>query len=156
MRRTNGSRLSACGDFASGENQNEPRQNNGWKEARCRKLHHERGKRRQGCQYPGHHQVACARKTIYFSRPIRSDRAVHWIQQSTCNPRRYFDAKFLTAALVSCRACAACRGFGCARNTATTFHVLYRLQVTNFSLLKSAPNGVNYIDVRRLFLHNPL
>ena len=65
-------------------------------------------------------------------------------------------AKFLTAALVSRRACAACRGFGCARNTATTFHVLYRLQVTNFSLLKSAPNGVNYIDVRRLFLHNPL
>jgi hypothetical protein len=63
------------------------------------------------------------------------------------------DAKFLTAALVSCRACAACRGFGCARNTATTSHVLYRLQVTNFSLLKSAPNGVNYIDVRRLFLH---
>jgi len=62
------------------------------------------------------------------------------------------DVKFLTAASVSRRACAACGGFGCTRNTAT-FHVLYRLQVTNFSLLKSAPNGVNYIDIRRLFLH---
>src|SRR5712671_192728 len=25
--------------FAPGQNENEPRQNNGWKEARCRKLH---------------------------------------------------------------------------------------------------------------------
>ena len=48
---------------------------------------------------------------------------------------------------------ASCGGFGFARNTATTFHVLCRLQVTNFSLLKSAPDGVNYIDIRRLFLH---
>jgi hypothetical protein len=64
------------------------------------------------------------------------------------------DAKFLTAAFVSCGASAACGGFGCARNTGTTFHVLYRLQVTNFGLLKSAPNGVNYIDIRRLFLHD--
>ena len=44
-------------------------------------------------------------------------------------------------------------GFGCARNTPTTFHVFYWQQVRNFSLLKSAPNGVNYIDVRRLVLH---
>ena len=63
------------------------------------------------------------------------------------------DAKFLTAAFVSCGACAASGGFGGASNTATTFHVLCRLQVTNLSLLKSAPNGVNYIDIRRLFLH---
>jgi acyl CoA:acetate/3-ketoacid CoA transferase alpha subunit len=47
----------------------------------------------------------------------------------------------------------ACGGFGCASNSATTFHVLYRLQVTNFSFLKSAPNGVNYIDIRHLFPH---
>jgi hypothetical protein len=59
------------------------------------------------------------------------------------------DAKFLTATSVSRGAC----GSGRACNTATTFHVLYRLQVTNFSLLKSAPNGVNYIDIRRWFLH---
>ena len=31
-----------------------------------RKVHHERGQRRQDCQYPLHHQVAlCARETIY-------------------------------------------------------------------------------------------
>jgi len=63
------------------------------------------------------------------------------------------DAKFLTAAYVSRGACAASGGFGCARNTATTFHVLYRLQVTNFALLKSAPNGVNYMNIRRFSLH---
>ena len=65
------------------------------------------------------------------------------------------DAKFLTGASVSCCACAACGGFGCALNTATTLHVLYRLQVTNLGLLKSAPNGVNYLDIRRLFIHGP-
>ena len=64
------------------------------------------------------------------------------------------DAKFLTTAFVSRRACVACGAFGGACYTATTFHILYRLQVTNFSLLKSAPNGVNYIDVGRLFLHS--
>ena len=63
------------------------------------------------------------------------------------------DAKFLRAASVSRGACAACGGFGCARNTATTFHVLCRLQVSNFSLPQSAPNGVNYIDIRRFSLH---
>jgi hypothetical protein len=31
-----------------------------------------RGKRRQDCQYPRHHQVAWCAKTIYLSRPIRS------------------------------------------------------------------------------------
>ena len=36
----------------------------------------------------------------------------------------------------------------------TTFDVFYRLQVTNFNvLLKSAPNGADYIDIRRLLLH---
>ena len=63
------------------------------------------------------------------------------------------DARFLTVTPVSRGAWAACGGFRRARNTATTFHVFYRLQVTNFSLLKSAPNGLNYMDVRRLFLH---
>ena len=88
-----GSRLNACGDFAPGQNQNGSRQNNGWKEARCRKLRHERGKRRQDCQYPRHHQVALARENDLFSRPIRRcftietaglsrflhDRAARWI-----------------------------------------------------------------------------
>jgi hypothetical protein len=50
-------------------------------------------------------------------------------------------------------ACAAFGGFGFARNTAATFDVSYWLQVTNFGFLKSAPNGVNYIDIRRLSLH---
>jgi hypothetical protein len=48
--------------------------------------------------------------------------------------------KFLTTASVSRGACAACGGFGTARNTAAAFHVFYWLQVTNLSFLKSAPN----------------
>jgi hypothetical protein len=63
------------------------------------------------------------------------------------------DAKFLTAASVSRGACAACGGFGFARNTPATFYVFYWLQVLNLSFLKSAPHRVNYIDIRRLFLH---
>jgi hypothetical protein len=52
-------------------------------------------------------------------------------------------------------ASASCGGFGFARNTATTFDVLYWLQVTNFDvLLNSAPpNGLDYIDVWGLCLH---
>ncbi len=53
-------------------------------------------------------------------------------------------------------ACAACDGFGFARNTATTFGVFYRLQVTNFDgLLNSAPNGPDYINILGLCLHAP-
>ena len=63
------------------------------------------------------------------------------------------DAKFLTRASVSRGAWAAYGGFRRAR-TATTFHVFHRLQVTNLSLLKSAPNGLNYMDIRRLLLHD--
>ena len=63
------------------------------------------------------------------------------------------DARFLTVAPVFCAACAACGGFRRLRNTAATFHILCRLQVTKFSLLKSAPNGVNYIDIPSLLLH---
>jgi hypothetical protein len=55
-------------------------------------------------------------------------------------------------------ACAACDGFGFARNTATTFDVFYWLQVTNFDvLLNSAPpNGPDYIDILGLCLHAQL
>ena len=60
-----GSRLNARGDFASREDQNESRQNNGWKEARCRKLRYKRGKRRKDCQYPRYHQVASARENRF-------------------------------------------------------------------------------------------
>jgi hypothetical protein len=63
------------------------------------------------------------------------------------------DARFLTVAPVFCGACAACGGFRRLRNTAATFYILCRLQVTKFSLLKSAPNGVNYIDIPGLLLH---
>jgi hypothetical protein len=53
-------------------------------------------------------------------------------------------------------ACAACGGFGFARNTATTFDVFYWLQVTNVDgLLNSAPNGPDYIDILGLCLHAP-
>jgi hypothetical protein len=65
------------------------------------------------------------------------------------------DTRFLTVAPVFCGACAADGGFRRLRNTAATFHILCRLQVTKFSLPKSAPNGLNYMDVRRLFLHGP-
>jgi hypothetical protein len=38
-----------------------------WMErARCRKLRRERGKRRQDCQYPRHHQVAFVRENDLF------------------------------------------------------------------------------------------
>jgi hypothetical protein len=63
------------------------------------------------------------------------------------------DANFLTTAPVSRSARAAYGGFRRARTTATTFHIFYRLQVPNFSLLQSPPNGVNYIDIRDLILH---
>jgi hypothetical protein len=60
------------------------------------------------------------------------------------------DARFLTVAPVFCGACG---GFRRLRNTAATFYILCRLQVTKFSLLESAPNGVNYIDIPGLLLH---
>ena len=48
----------------------------------------------------------------------------------------------LTLVVAACGACAACDGFGFARNTATTFDVFSWLQVRNFDgLLNSAPNG---------------
>ena len=55
-------------------------------------------------------------------------------------------------------ASAACGGFGFALNTAATFDVFYRLQVTNYGVLyvpfDSAPSGSNYIDVWDLWFHN--
>ena len=63
------------------------------------------------------------------------------------------DAGFLTVAPVFCGACAACGGFRRLRTTAATFHILCRLQVTKFSLPKSAPNGVNYMDIPGLLFH---
>jgi hypothetical protein len=96
---------------------------------------------------------------LHLPSTFLCSRTNNWIVDA-CRPRREAvraitaaaGAKFLTAACVSRSACAACGGFGCARNAAS-FHVLDRLQVTNFGLLKSAPNGVNYIDIRRFFLH---
>ncbi len=68
--------------------------------------------------------------------------------------------KFVSAELVAAyRACAACDGFGIARNSATTFDVFFWLQVTNFdvSLLHSAPNGPDHthIVIFVLCLHGP-
>src|SRR5262249_17164511 len=50
------------------------------------------------------------------------------------------------------------RAVGFARNTASTFDVFYRLQVTNFDvpLLQSAPNRPDYIDTLALWLHGQL
>jgi hypothetical protein len=73
------------------------------------------------------------------------------LRQSQFNHR--YCRQILTAGSVFRGPCAAGRGFGRACNVATTFHVLYRPQVANFSLLNSAPNGVNYMDIRSLFLH---
>jgi hypothetical protein len=59
----------------------------------------------------------------------------------------------LTLLVAACGACAACDGFGFARNAATTFDVFYWLQVTNFDvLLNSAANGPDYIDIWGLCL----
>ena len=57
------------------------------------------------------------------------------VQTTVCN-----SLTRLVAACGTRAACAACDGFGIARNTATTFDVFLRLQVTNFdvSLLHSA------------------
>ena len=53
------------------------------------------------------------------------------------------------AAVVARAACAACDGFGIARNAATTLDVVLWQQVTNIdvSLLHSAPNGPDHIDI---------
>ena len=67
---------------------------------------------------------------------------------------------FLTVLVAACTArgpCAACGGFGFARNDAA-FDVFYRLQVTNFQvtnfgLLNSAPNRADYSHIRRSVLH---
>src|SRR5262245_59604326 len=74
-------------------------------------------------------------------------------RQSQCNPPAT-DAKSLSngSTSISRVACTACGGFGCPGITAT-FHIFNRLQVTKFSLLNSAPNGLKYMDIRRLFLH---
>ena len=66
--------------------------------------------------------------------------------------------RLFTLLVVTYGACAACDGFGFARNTATTFDVFYWLQVTNFDvrLLNSAPNGPDDIDIVGLCLHAQL
>ena len=57
--------------------------------------------------------------------------------------------RLFTLLVVTYGACAACDGFGFARNTATTFDVFSWLQVTNFdvSLPQSVPSGPDYIDI---------
>ena len=102
-----------------------------------RKLHHERGKRRQDCQYPRRQQVAFVRENDLFlatdpkcfydwdrrfkslsskaCRTLDSGKAIEAITAAT-------DARFLTTASVSRGACG---GFGTARNTAAAFHVFY-------------------------------
>ena len=82
------------------------------------------------------------------------------------NPHRGFQitvCNSLTRLAAACgtrAACAAGDGFGFARNTATTFDVFLWLQVTNFdvSLLRSAPNGLDHIDIAifGMFLHRQL
>ena len=58
----------------------------------------------------------------------------------------------------ACAAFAAGVRLGFIRNTATTFDVFSRLQVTQFDVpfLQSAPNRLDYIDVLGLWLHGHL
>ena len=86
---------------------------------------------------------------------LSNDLAARWIRAKPLQSPPLPRPKLLTAALFPRVARGACAGFRCARTTATTFDVFYRLQVTNFGLLKSAPNGLNYMDIRRLFPHGP-
>ena len=73
-------------------------------------------------------------------------------RQSHFNHHR-FEGPNLGTAAFSRFARAACGGFRCGRTTAT-FDILYRLQITNFGLPKSTPNGLNYMDIPRLFPHD--
>ena len=98
-----GPRLNARGDFAPGQNQNDHRQNDGRKEASCRKLHHERGERRQHGQYPLYNQVAFIRaKRFVFRNPTS------WRYEHRRTPLRCFFAETAFA------------GFDVARPTAAT------------------------------------
>src|SRR5262245_60719940 len=55
----------------------------------------------------------------------------------------------------ACAAFAACVRLGFIRNTAATaFDVFYWLQVTNFGLLNSAPNRLDYVDIFGVGLHS--
>ena len=82
------------------------------------------------------------------------DRAVRWIAAMSLRSPPLGRPKFLTTAAFSRVARPACGGFRRPHTTATTFHIFHRRQITNFGLLKSAPNGLNYMDVRRSFLHD--
>ena len=84
---------------------------------------------------------------------LSNDLAVRWIAAKSLQSPPLRGPNFLTAVSFSRVTRAVCGGFRCACTTATTFDRFYRLQVTNFGLLKSAPNGLNYMDIRRLFLH---
>ena len=96
-----------------------------------------------------------------FIMALRGDtesvkRNARWVAAKPLQSLPLRKPKFLTVVSFSRVACAAFGGFGRDRATATALDIFYRLQVTNFGLLKSAPNGLNYMDIRRLFLHGPL
>ena len=78
---------------------------------------------------------------------------VRWIPAKSGQSPSLVTPNFTNALLLFPAGLRRCGGFRHA-GPATTFHVFHRLQVTNFSLFKSAPNGANYMDVRRLFLHD--
>ena len=98
--------------------------------------------------FPSTLQLRCRQDTASFQWF-----AVRWIAAKSLRLPQLLMRKFLTATAFSRVALAVCGGVRCARTTATTFDIFYRLQVTNFGLLKSAPNGLNHMDIRRLFLH---
>jgi len=100
--------------------------------------------------FPSTLQLRCRQDTASFQWF-----AVRWIAAKSLRLPQLLMRKFLTATAFSRVALAACRGDRHARSTGTAFDIFYRLQVTNFGLLKSAPNGLNYMDVWRLFLHGP-
>src|SRR2546430_17396026 len=90
---------------------------------------------------------------LFSLRPLFPRRLRKWDPEKPAPISAATDAKVLTAGSVSRGARTACGGFGFACNTSATFYVFHWLQVTNLSFPKSTPNGVNYIDIRRFFLH---
>src|SRR5207247_2332686 len=87
--------------FAPGQDQNEHRQNDGRKEASRRKLHHERGERRQDCQHPLHHQVAFVRaKRFIFPRPTSSPLMTGSFNILSYRPAAMFETTLLTGCSV--------------------------------------------------------
>ncbi len=101
-------------------------------------------------------KIIAGKVTCLWSLP----RCARHIVEETVSPGSNHGLQSLARLVAACGARAACGGFGFAPNTFTTLDVFSWLQVTNFdvSLLHSAPNGPDHIDIRIfvLCLHDQL